>query len=89
MHTCHIGWLRASSRFWPTLLAGKNESEEKRELIFKEDGQGALGVCVLCVPGEAAGSRGVIRCIAGYVQSTRKSCACWGMAAWRLCALME
>ena len=22
---------------------GKNESEEKRELIFKEDGQGALG----------------------------------------------
>lgn len=33
-------------RFWPLKLtfslAGKNESEEKRELVFKEDGQGIL-----------------------------------------------
>lgn len=30
------------------VTAGKNESEEKRELIFKEDGQGARGALVLC-----------------------------------------
>lgn len=28
-----------------TCCAGKNESEEKRELIFKEDGQGVAGKC--------------------------------------------
>lgn len=34
---------RSSTQIKPTqalLVAGKNESEEKRELIFKEDGQG-------------------------------------------------
>ena len=51
----HCGLL--SSLLWPAVSLllvniGKNESEEKRELIFKEDGQGARGALVLC-PGAA------------------------------------
>ena len=32
--------LLGALRLKPSVCSGKNESEEKRELIFKEDGQG-------------------------------------------------
>ena len=51
----------------PSLSAGKNESEEKRELIFKEDGQGIQSALHLlstswCGTFNAASQRAIASC---------------------------
>lgn len=68
---------------------GKNESEEKRELVFKEDGQGKrLFLALKTFPKS-------VQAVAGYwvfvllLQSMHRCWECLEMAALKLCALIR
>jgi len=52
--------------------AGKNESEEKRELIFKEDGQGALRCDTAPLRAHEAARSGAKLALCAPAQSTRR-----------------
>jgi hypothetical protein len=66
---------------------GKNDNEEnKRELEFKEDGQGACERVSGGVMRDRTGC-GLTMARAVDPQSTRRWCACSATAAWRRTAL--
>ena len=52
--------------------AGKNESEEKRELIFKEDGQGASRCNPALLRASEAARSGAKLALCAPAQSTRR-----------------